>query len=674
MLKFFRKYNKIILVFGGTLLMVVFLVPQAIQNLRGDPRKRTVATLSDGTKFKLGDRYNASAERRVLATFAPTFAQSLLGAEESPSHWLMLDYEAEKAGLTGGIGDGSNWIPQLAQELVIMSIRQQFGTIPPQLRDQIQQQVEVTTDELRSSVPRIAQGAGMTQDDLYRTLARGRGVYRLVATYGEAARWSDIRAAKFAVREGSTAVVNAAFLPGTPEAFEIGEPSEEELVALFEAHKDEARGEGEHGFGYRLPRRVKLAWLKIDRNAINGAVELDPIEVREQYESDRARYPGEFADEKLRIESSLRQSKVEVVLVEAQRAVQTEVAQALRGLTQDGVYWNLPSDWDAKRPRLEAMAQAVVDMVKERTGTEIPLPTVVVRAADWLTAEDIRSLSGIGSSRIRIGQNQVTMEQAVFQVRELDGDERLSLQVGLPATAIPAMDSLGNRYYFTVLEALPASPPLSIDEVREQVREDWRKLKAYETLVASQSDWEQIAIADGIEGVQSAFDSRLPQPEPEEPEEGEEPAPPPALEGAAAVRDDMVIQRSRNLFDPRFNLEAFRNQVIETAEQLDATILATDLPADTRTIVMEHPDQLGLIVAVITRVVPLTEEGYRMVVPSQIAAAQQQEIARAVQASETFPFTLEGLSERHGYTAKADATEDEFEDTPAEEPEAESGE
>ena len=33
MLKFFRKYNKWILAVGGTLLMITFLIPQAIQGL-----------------------------------------------------------------------------------------------------------------------------------------------------------------------------------------------------------------------------------------------------------------------------------------------------------------------------------------------------------------------------------------------------------------------------------------------------------------------------------------------------------------------------------------------------------------------------------------------------------------------------------------------------------------
>ena len=33
MFKFLRKYNKFILAIGGTLLMIVFLIPQAIQSL-----------------------------------------------------------------------------------------------------------------------------------------------------------------------------------------------------------------------------------------------------------------------------------------------------------------------------------------------------------------------------------------------------------------------------------------------------------------------------------------------------------------------------------------------------------------------------------------------------------------------------------------------------------------
>ena len=60
MLKFLRKYNKWIMVFGGSLLMIAFLAPQAIQNLP-KLRDKTVATY-DGKPVIANGRNRASKE------------------------------------------------------------------------------------------------------------------------------------------------------------------------------------------------------------------------------------------------------------------------------------------------------------------------------------------------------------------------------------------------------------------------------------------------------------------------------------------------------------------------------------------------------------------------------------------------------------------------------------
>ena len=49
MFKLLRKYDKWILAVGGSLLMVVFLLPQALQQFGANPRKSAIANTDDGT-------------------------------------------------------------------------------------------------------------------------------------------------------------------------------------------------------------------------------------------------------------------------------------------------------------------------------------------------------------------------------------------------------------------------------------------------------------------------------------------------------------------------------------------------------------------------------------------------------------------------------------------------
>ena len=48
MLKFLRKYQGIILVFGGVLLMIAFLIPQALQKMGKGAGAQVVGTIDGG--------------------------------------------------------------------------------------------------------------------------------------------------------------------------------------------------------------------------------------------------------------------------------------------------------------------------------------------------------------------------------------------------------------------------------------------------------------------------------------------------------------------------------------------------------------------------------------------------------------------------------------------------
>ena len=99
MLKFLRKYNKFILVIGGSLLMVAFLAPQAIQQI-GKIQNRTVATM-DGRNVKERELFEAASELRAVNALGGTggTATALLNLSQGSGsdadlHWYLLPKEA----------------------------------------------------------------------------------------------------------------------------------------------------------------------------------------------------------------------------------------------------------------------------------------------------------------------------------------------------------------------------------------------------------------------------------------------------------------------------------------------------------------------------------------------------------------------------------------------------
>ncbi len=118
MVKVLRKYNKYILVVGGSLLMVAFLMPTAINELRTDPMKQVVAHIGDdGVRQR--ELFDAETNFRAVKTVMPAF---LFGAIGTPivdgAHWYLLAREARAGGFVGGEQDGRDWERPMSLELI----------------------------------------------------------------------------------------------------------------------------------------------------------------------------------------------------------------------------------------------------------------------------------------------------------------------------------------------------------------------------------------------------------------------------------------------------------------------------------------------------------------------------------------------------------------------------
>ena len=102
MFKFLRKYSNWILAVGGTLLLVTFLVPQAIQGLSqySAVSGGTWATVGDnGDKVTLGEYDLIQRQTRLIGSLGNQNPLNQIGAGKNPAHWYLLVREASAAGL-----------------------------------------------------------------------------------------------------------------------------------------------------------------------------------------------------------------------------------------------------------------------------------------------------------------------------------------------------------------------------------------------------------------------------------------------------------------------------------------------------------------------------------------------------------------------------------------------
>lgn len=675
MLKFLRKYNKWILVVGGSLLMVAFLAPGAIQNCGFNPAKRTVARM-EGHKVTGGEFDIARRQFAALQDFFPvTVNPNIIGGEDQVAHWLLLGHAAREGGFVGEKADGLEWATGELAQLVgrdrvnAMLFQQmggnqqllQFYLNQPQFRAQYAQSIQAAAAEFAQDFEQrhdqYAGIVGLTPGQLDEALSTTRGIWRMIDSHLAAARMSDRRAIAYSDAHRDEAYVDVAFIPPAAVIDEVAEPTEEQIIAQFEAYKDNRPSEGEYGVGYTLPPRVKLIYLTIDRAAVADQIRLDPVEVNKHWSQNRPLFPGDYPSERERVEMVLTNRVVENIKSLAHEVVQREVAKATSRLdTADG-YKVLPDDWEQTRPRLEAIAPLIVEHVRDGTrgeiirnpdeGITIPLPEVTVLGADFLTRSDLQALPGIGRARTQVGPRVVPFSEIALGVRELaDNSQDLFLQVDVPMSEIRLDDTTGNRYYVTITDVRPESPPDSIDELRDEIIQDVKEIEAYRILEGRLDELRTLAVDDSLQALVDLF-------APEPSEDPEAPAPPSPVRLSERV---LVGEFGMRPSSPDINQETLREGVLDIAENLDPLTPVDETPLAARTVSVTAPNSRGVVIAQVVGLSPLTIETYRTVAESDVREALGSEFSEVTPDLEIMPFSFDALADRYRfkYTSQRD--------------------
>lgn len=663
MLKALRKYNKWILVIGGTLLMLAFLVQPAINQLSGDPGARPWATLDGGT-LRMRDAQRAVGEIGAIERMSFGYYPASLGLDrqDGPTHWVLLVHEARRAGYVGESADGVEWLPDLMAEMYMQnryggSWRQFVQFSPDVLReyDQTRQRAEGSIDQI---IDDTARASRLTPQETRAALSKLRGVLRMVNAYFDAAKVSDRRAAQAGREALDAAYVDYVFVPAALRAGQVPEPDEAAINEFFEKHKAVKPGQGEHGIGYLLPERLKLEWLALNAGAIRDTISLDPVALHKRYLRDRAKYPGEFGTERANVERDMKAERLAEVMQAAHQTIQAEVRKVTRRLESSGPYKTLPQDWEASRPRLETIAQAVVEQVQKSTGVTIPLPTVTVKGAEWVTRDETPVLEGIGSSTIQTGNTRLAFTDVVFGVRELRKagaeDPTVPVQVGLPLIETAFLGPDESRYYATVLDARPESAPDSAAEIRSRVVDDFRRVAAYQELVPRAEEFRSLVAAEGLAKLLETVTPR----------DSELPAGVTRPEVRSRIRVTAEGVQGDSAVSGTVNVKEFRDAVLAAAATLNPLTPPGEFDPQSATVAVAIPSHLGVAVARVTALEPLTTERFRMADPMIVARRQRSElIPDGDNAAADAPFSLERLKERHRFEAGRNSERDEEEAT-----------
>lgn len=622
MLKWLRKYNTIILVVGGVLLMVAWLLPETIQQLGRTPLGAAPMKMA-GRRVSFDAYERARREWIAVNSLLPMFGQRMSMLENS-DHWILALHEAEKGGYLGGKEDGLEFLSKAAEAYAQMNLQQQFMFQQPPA-DRLDAETRTMLDQLTGNRMRqVMADTRLTEDEVLRAVGKLRGISRMRQAYWMAPRFSDRRLVAAVRKTDDAATVDYLFIPPDREMAGIADPDAAALQAHFDKYKTVKPGEGDYGVGYLLPNRVKIAWMVIDRPAIEQAITPDPVEVRKRFVKafPTGQPPAGQTEESVMTayESAVRTEQTEKVIKAIDTAYKAEVEKATRKLDADRQYKKVPENWE--RPSFEHLRDVIVTRVKEVTGVTIPAPRVEIRAAEWLTSDDIAALGDVGGGYLVRGNQTEMFRDMVLKVRELAGDNDTLLQTG-----IPYFDSLtnasGGRFYFMVLDARKESAPDSVEEIRAKAVQDFKRIAAFEVLKTKVDALRQTASTQGLEILAKS----------------------PTPDGSGDLPITTGIRVDGNSVansDANANFAEFRDAVHAAAAKLDPLADIGALPLESRTVVIANPKAQGVVAARIMLVAPVTVERYR----TRENNAMQTVLGEMIKSPDDDPYSLSSLEKR----------------------------
>ncbi|MEQ8850668.1 MAG: hypothetical protein RIB32_02685 [Phycisphaerales bacterium] len=606
MLKFFRKYQKIILVVGGCLLMIVFLLPQLPQMLGGG-RNRVVAEL-DGQKIKAKEWTQASREIQILASVSPALASFIAGdahlvedgRQTSVGLWLMRQHEAEELGLIGGPRDGRGFLDEGATILGQVQGQQLYrqALFSGQMSQDItvDQFIDAATQEIRQRLEYGRSSVVRTygEDIVDRTLAKARGIIRLFNLYGQTGMLSIPEARTYGQTLFDKAFADVLVIPASSEGAQPQDFTAQQVEAHFEEYKNVDPATTEFGIGYLRKPAARVEYLKIDKSSIQDQIEPDEIALRRMHLQSEGTYDPDFQKARRRVLQDYKRQEAERILEAVVKRLRTRIVQSEAPLEKNGLVAEIP-DTNWRGVTLAELADEAQNFLEQEFSVTGVRPQIYAAGETFHDAEGLNALSGIGRAMLQTGGGrggQVRFAQIVLNAMGFEDRAFPRMVVQEDRLFGPIQDAFGSRFFFRITDIRPESPPDSVAEVEQQIRRDLAMLDGYERLAAQTDEIRERVIAEGIDSVASGI-------------EGTQQA------KDFEIRANWVFAQGAGDLNQTLNTEALRDAVMNRIRAWDPVQEVSELPEADRVMVMPVPQAQGLVVLHINRREPMTLEDYR---------------------------------------------------------------
>lgn len=469
--KFFRKYSRSLILVFMSLLLVVFLLGDVIGQRSGGGAVSIEVGRAFGRSISTNDIESAKNKAELV---------SMLGFGRLP------------------VGEEDNVRRDVTVYLLIEEARQLGLVLSPEFAEMQIQRAGISS----AAIDQLRERSGLSLTSLYRSISDVYAAFLLFGLQTDAAAMSLPRIETVYRDAMQNAKVKLSVIQASALTDQVAEPSEAELEAFFQAHKDQApaASRDELSFGYRLPDRIKLEYLTVDPQELLGSVRIRERDVERFFDLNRGRYirrvpkadtpagqpqqfdtvPQTFEEVRDQVREDYRQQKA---IDEAARVVNT-MHEAARNP------WDAaPVGDDGFRNAPPAADQVSFDALKQRFGREAP---VTLYQSDLISAQEFFKVPLLGAAVLTSGRQQLQASQFAFRVKGLisvDPNDPLPvLNVDEPSPVVVYRRRIGNTrnvepyqyFVFRVTEVEPSAPPASLDVVRSQVEQDYKLMKAYD--------------------------------------------------------------------------------------------------------------------------------------------------------------------------------------------------
>lgn len=516
MMKFFRKYNKHLMVIVTILCMLVFIGDAFFTRSSGDSAGVEIIGEAYGQPITRLDMDEISGQTAILNNLS--FGRIYNAAWRMPWGWDMTLEPLET----------------MDYLLLMREVRNQGGR--PDV-DQARALLERLGPELR----RFTLEHNYATERVEQALAN----YLMVEEAWKMAEQSqqpselEIRhAIKDRLENLNATILRIAAAPLSDPQYV---PTDAELQSHFDKYKEQARGKDSMSMGYRIPDRIRVEYVQIQ----TGAIPFEPIITETMARQYWQEYQSEFVikNEEAGTEPSTQpapqaeptttpatssapvyyQTFVEArpavmerlttkMRDEGQMAAARELSQALmKKLSEPWAGVKEGSDGYLLAPESARTTDYLKNLVAELKAKQNHGQVIELHTSEWLTMEDAEKLAGLGSAveEMQGEQGERSFTQMAFLVQGLLDISKLEDRSRISALARYEigpllMDEQKSLYLFRVVDVQPAHAPESLAAVRDAVVADLQLLKAHETARQHAEDMVKLLTTDGL---QKAWDT-----------------------------------------------------------------------------------------------------------------------------------------------------------------------